>query len=64
MLVACRACCSAWLKRSLLTGVPAGMGAMPLEGSDLIKDRMRKKKKTSNDVGSVRNNAFAFFFNV
>lgn len=45
MLVACRACCSAWLKRSLLTGVPAGMGAMPLEGSDLIKDRMRNKSK-------------------
>ena len=53
MLVACRACCRAWLKRSLLTGVPAGMGATPLEGSDLIKDRMigkKEKKKRSGDL--------------
>ncbi|TNN34672.1 hypothetical protein EYF80_055165 [Liparis tanakae] len=33
MLEACRACCRAWLKRSLLTGVPAGIGATPPEGS-------------------------------
>lgn len=33
MLEACSACCRAWLKRSLLTGVPAGIGATLLEES-------------------------------
>lgn len=33
MLVAWRACCSAWLNRSLLTGVPAAMGGPLLDDS-------------------------------
>lgn len=44
MLEACRACCRAWLKRSLLTGVPAGIGATLLEESPWIKDRVEEKE--------------------
>lgn len=48
MLVACRACCKAWLKRSLLTGVPAGIGATLLEGSAYSEDTVTEKKQKMN----------------
>lgn len=32
MLDTCRACCRAWLNRSLVIGVPAGIGDTPEEG--------------------------------
>lgn len=56
MLVACRACCRAWLKRSLLTGVPAGIGAEPLEGSILIP----AKKKIKQSRARFYNNGIHF----